>query len=496
MSDSAPTDAPRPIAEVEPPDEMQLLGHDIRSAVSDVIGGLRLIQRDGLPDPCLAQFDRVQAASEVLARLVEELLGGTPGDTVGEVGNLNLPRFLDDELRRWHGVAQAMDVKVTLDRNANLPDIVRLPLLQLRRILANLMGNALRHSNGTKVVLGAELYRDRTLSICITDNGGGFAPDLLPRLFDAGVRGDGGQPGTGMGLHIASAHAQALGGRLTVGNLPTGGARVTLTIPEAIWMRPADTSDSLPDLSGSRILVADDTATNRLLIQGMLTRMGAECEFARDGIEAMNWLARERFDLALVDIEMPTLGGLDVIRAERLRQARGVAPPTAMVAMTAYVLRDNRDAMIEAGAEGILAKPIGNIEMFGRAIAAWLAAAPDAAKWRPESAPALSAATLAELMMAAGPDHQVELVARLREDLDLVDRHLRDAVETGDMSAIRSQTHVLLSLSSAVGALPTQTAARKLNRACHEDDAEVVRAATLTCLDCLAALRAELAETV
>ena len=83
------------------PDGMQLLAHDIRSAVSDVIGGVRLMDRDTLPDDALQQLDRVQAASELLARLVEELLGGTPRDTVGLVGNLNLNRFLDDEVRRW-----------------------------------------------------------------------------------------------------------------------------------------------------------------------------------------------------------------------------------------------------------------------------------------------------------------------------------------------------------------------------------------------------------
>ncbi|CTQ31820.1 hybrid sensor histidine kinase/response regulator [Jannaschia rubra] len=479
------TDAPAP-------DGMQLLGHDIRSAVSDVIGGLRLMDRDTLPPDSRAQFDRVHAASELLARLVEELLDGTPRDTAGPVGNLNLRRFLDDELRRWHGAAQGTGTGVTLDRAADLPEIVQLNLLHLRRIVANLMGNALRHAEGGRVTLGAELAGDGALSIRVTDNGRGFPPDLLPDLFKPAIRGDDGIPGTGMGLHIASAHAEAIGGTLDARNGPHGGAQVTLTIPRDVWLRPEEPEGGLPDLGGARILVADDSRANLLLVRAMLTRLGAECETARDGIEALNWLARERFDLALIDIEMPSLGGIEVLRSERLRQARGIAPPTSMVAMTAYVLRDNRDVIFDAGADGILAKPLGSIEDFGKAIRHYLDLAPDAAAWTPDTAPALSAVTLAELMRAAGPEFEGQLLDRLREDLEMVARNLKDAVADADLAAILSQTHILLSLSSAVGALPTQEAARRLNHAASREDPEALRAASRLCLSRLAQLRSDL----
>ena len=479
------------------PDGMQLLAHDIRSAVSDVIGGVRLMDRDTLPDDALQQLDRVQAASELLARLVEELLGGTPRDTVGLVGNLNLNRFLDDEVRRWHGAAHGTGTKVTLDRAANLPSIVQINLLHLRRIVSNLMGNALRHAEGGRVTLGAELYsHGETLSISVSDNGKGFPPDLLPVLFEPAARGEGGAPGTGMGLHIAAAHAKAIGGILSAANVATGGARVTLTLPKAVWCRADDPDDTLSDLRGYRVLVADDSATNRTLVRGMLTRLGAECELARDGIEALNWMARERFDLVLVDIEMPVLGGLDVLRSERLRQARGIAPPTSMLAMTAYVLRDNRDVIYEAGADGILAKPLGSIEDFSKTIHHYLKIAPDPSGWAPEMAPALSAVTLSELMSAAGPEFQNQLLDRLREDLAMVERYLKEALVAGDVPAIRSQTHILLSLSSAIGALPLQEAARHLNQIGRDGDPDSMRSAGKVCLERLAQLRHELPDAV
>ncbi|GIT92505.1 hypothetical protein JANAI62_29630 [Jannaschia pagri] len=478
------------------PDPVELLAHDIRAAVSDVIGGLRLIDPDDLSEAAREQFGRVHVASELLARLVEEMLLGTPGQGVEtEVGVLNLHRFLDDELRRWHGASRPTGTMVTLNRSETLPEVVRLNGLHLRRIVANLMGNALRHAPGGTVELGAGVYEDGALRFCVSDDGPGFPPDLLPRLFDPATRG-GSAPGTGMGLHIAAAHAEGLGGQMTASNLETGGARVTLTIPALSWRRdPSDEGAELPDLTGWRVLIADDSGTNQSLLKGMLGRMGAESEIASNGIEALNWLSRERFDLALVDLEMPQLGGLDVIRSERVRQARGVAPPMVMVAMTAYVMRDNRDAIYEAGADGILAKPLGTIEAFGKALHHYLENAPDPTDWVPERAPALSAITLAELMAAAGPDQGNVLLDRLKEDLAGVFDGLSGALEPVNVVEIRAQTHILLSLSGAVGALPTQEAARRLNQVARQGDVAAVRIATKVCLGRLSELRTELART-
>nr|WP_281494033.1 hybrid sensor histidine kinase/response regulator [Jannaschia sp. S6380] len=460
--------------------------------MSDVIGGLRLIDIAALPRDARTQVDRVHAASELLARLVEELLGSAPSDESDHVGNLNLLRFLDDEVRRWRGAAHGTGIEVALDCAPDLPATVRVGLLPLRRIVANMMSNALRHAGAGQVRLGAELYDDGALSICVSDDGPGFDPEILPNVFDAEARGSDAAPGMGMGLHIARAHADQLGGRLVAENRNEGGARVTLTLPRARWQRHAPDADGLPDLSNVRVLVADDSATNRTLVQGMLAQMGAECELAADGIEALNWLARERFDIALIDLEMPTLGGLEVMRSERLRQARGIAPPMSMVAMTSHDIRENRDLITEAGADGILAKPLGSIQTFGQTIRHFVAAGPDASGWAPELAPAFSAATLSDLMSAAGPEYRDQLLARMREDLQMVERHLTNALSMDDVEAVHAQTHILLSLATAVGALPTLSAARRLNHAARSGRPEATRAAGRVCLARLAALRADL----
>ncbi|MEM8850652.1 MAG: response regulator [Pseudomonadota bacterium] len=477
-----------------PPDSQALLAHDIRAAVADVIGGLRLIDIESFPAAEREQMGRVQAASELLARLVEELLiGEVEADEMEtEPDNLNLPRFLQDELKRWRGAARPQGGIVRLEMAADLPEVVRLNGLHLRRVMANLMGNALRHGGG-EVVLGAEVYADGTLSLCVSDAGSGFPPDLLDRLFQPATKGHESH-GTGMGLHIAAAHAEGLGGRLRAENLPDGGARVTLAVPPTVWHQTSVPAlDGLPDLTGRKILVADDSPTNQLLVRSMLAQLGAECEVASDGIEAMNWLARERFDAALIDVEMPVLGGLEVIRSERLRQVRSLAPPMAIVAMTAYVARDNRAALREAGADDILSKPLPEIDVFARLLHHHLSAIPDPSHWRPDMAPTLNLAVLTELLQSVGPGEERALLDRMRLDLAQVETRLGAALEANDLPQIRTETHILLSLAGAVAALPTQESARRLNRLAREGDMEATAIAGKVCMGRLGALRHELA---
>nr|WP_275297026.1 hybrid sensor histidine kinase/response regulator [Jannaschia sp. Os4] len=385
-------------------------------------------------------------------------------DAPAPTGNLNLPRFLADELRRWRGHAAPDGTRVALDRGDGLPEVVRLDQLHLRRVVANLMANALRHAPGGAVDLAARL-EDADLVIEARDDGPGFGDAGPEAAFAPAVSGAG---STGMGLHIARAHAERLGGRLTARNRPGGGAAVTLRLPEEAWRR--DAPEGLPDLSGLRVLVADDSATTQALLRAMLSRMGAECETAADGIEALNWLARERFDLAVVDLEMPSLGGIEVIRSERLRQARGIAPPTPILAMTAYVLHDDRDAIIEAGAEDILPKPLGTVEEVGAILARHLAARTPS-HWSPEAAPPVSAALLAELLAATDEADRAAFLAGLKADFAAVEARMSRAVEAEDPDALAAEAHALLSLAGVVGALPVQSRARALLTADGPDEA-------------------------
>ncbi|MFN6977715.1 MAG: response regulator, partial [Gemmobacter sp.] len=311
------------------------------------------------------------------------------------------------------------------------------------------------------------------------DDGPGFSPAAMAQLFQFAGRPAGTvKPGQGLGLHIAKELATRAGGSLTAENRPEGGATLTLTLPpECCRAAPgidmAGVEAPLPNLSRHRVLIAEDSPTNQLVLRRMLETLGAEVTVAADGLEAVQALDRETFDLALIDIEMPRLSGIDVIRA--LRTMGGPQARIPVLAVTAYVLRANREAIYAAGADAILAKPVGGIEAFGASLARVLARSGPGAE-APEAeagveAPVMAMAQFERLMEVAGAEAAPELLRRLFEDLRHVERQMHVALGDPDWPELRAQTHVLIALAGAVGALRLQHMAEALNIVAHQRDA-------------------------
>jgi two-component system, OmpR family, aerobic respiration control sensor histidine kinase ArcB len=464
-----------------------MLNHDLRAAMSDVLGGLRLIDAAGLTPELRAQIDRVRSSGEVLARLLEETLSDLyDAQRIVEGSgfpNLNLERFIHDLEMRWSGRATAnklsLDIKLALD----LPPVIQVDRMALDRILSNLLGNAIKYAGQIGVQLEVDLLEDDELRMRISDDGPGFSDDALAKLFEfAGRPQCASKPGTGLGLHIAKDLADKIGGQLCVANARTGGAVISLTLPRGTWKPPqmvGDTDKDLPDLRGAKILVAEDNETNQLLTTQMLDTLGAEFEIAPDGVEALHWLEREAFDLALIDIEMPRLNGIETIRSVRAGPGHEAKMP--LVALTGYVLKSNRDAIYAAGADGIIAKPIMSIETFGRAIREYLdrstSIGPNSRDLPPPSldTPIIDCTRMNELIAIAGPDTSNELLNRLKSDMTNVKDGLERAGPIKDSDAIRAETHVLISLSGAIGAVPLYHLATSLNAAAHQDDAALVQ---------------------
>ncbi len=473
------------IAESEEQARMSLLSHDIRSAVSDVIGGLRLIDHDGLDKKARLQLERVRTSGEVLARLIEEALSDAMGNTDSEneiSSNLYLFRLLQDTRLRWGGRAMEKGLTFETTVQAHVPPTVAIDKLALERILSNLLANAIKYTDTGTVTMRVDLLDDEFLCFAVCDEGPGFSDAALDQLFKyQGRPENAAKPGTGLGLHIAKDLADQLHGELTVRNRPEGGGEVMLSLPRSAWHFSAYITENmaLPDLKNIRVLIAEDNATNQLILAQMLDIMAAEYQIASDGVEALNWLEREKFDLALIDIDMPRLSGIDVMKT--VRAGHGTHQDIPILAITAFVLRANREAIYQAGANRILAKPIVNIEALGRSISLLLGLEIDVfgdfTNTADEVSPELfDTNRLDNLLDIVGEQGAEELVNRLVDDLTSVQLALGQAVHQNETAAIRSQTHILISLSGAVGADNLQRLAEQLNQLAHGEDRKAILA--------------------
>jgi two-component system, OmpR family, aerobic respiration control sensor histidine kinase ArcB len=471
----APGQVPAPSRADVRTDTLQLFSHDIRSAMSDVIGGLRLLDRHRLGPEERLQIDRVQAAADTLAGLVDGALLAAVGDRLfqNEEQRLSLDEWLSALDGRWSGRARAAGSDFVIARLGDLPDGLSVSQLMLDRIIGNLIANALLHAPGAPVTLCLTGLPDHGVQITIRDHGPGFAPHILVLMRDGGDIGPHGpHAGAGLGLRIAAGLSAEIGGRLTLANHPDGGGEACLILPATIIATPQmrRDDDAIPDLDGLRILVAEDNLTNQTILRQILGRMRADVTCVADGLAALDALSHGVFDIALIDIEMPRLSGLEVMQSVRARRDAVAAMP--MVALTAYVLRDNREAIYAAGADGIIGKPISSVADFGRAILRYVG--------RPTGLPepedvlrddlvatgfgkVLDQDRFAALLAVAGATGAPELLERLQEDLGAVLAALDRGIASADLAEIRGQTHILIALSGAVGAERLYRLAEVLN---------------------------------
>lgn len=228
-------------------------------------------------------------------------------------------------------------------------------------------------------------------------------------------------------------------------------------------------------LSGVRVLLAEDNPTNQLVAGQMLESLGATVTLARDGAEALEIVGRESFDVALVDIEMPRISGLEVIRT--IRAAPGPLARLPMVALTAYVMREHRAAIEAAGADGIIAKPILSIEQFGADIRRFMRrrGGPEAGLAEPEAGGAVIDRDIyGALAQAIGAAAMTELLEKVDADIRAARERLSRGLGARDLEAVRAATHILVSVAGAVGARQVQEGAKRMNTAAHRGDAAAV----------------------
>lgn len=241
-------------------------------------------------------------------------------------------------------------------------------------------------------------------------------------------------------------------------------------------------NDQTMALSGVKVLLAEDNPTNQMVAIQMLECLGAAVTLAVDGAEALGVVQREEFDVMLVDIEMPRVSGLDVIRA--LRASNGRLSDMPLIALTAYVMHEHRLAIDEAGADGVIAKPILSIEQFGDDILQHMrkrGAQPQRPAIRPADLSSEVVAKIEEeiyqaLEEAIGRVQMLELLEKVRADISEAQGTLERGLNTMTFKGIRSSTHVLISVAGAIGATGLQELAQDVNVAANSRDEAAVRA--------------------
>ena len=343
------------------------MSHEIRTPMTGVLGMLTLLEDGPLNREQRQRVGAATRSAQSLRRILDEILDYSKLES----GHLDVhpqptePRALMQELAdlfapQLSAKGLTMPVRVGDD----VPRAAMLDPVRVRQVLMNLLGNALKFTDQGQVEL--TLARDGLdrLAWAVRDTGDGIEPAALATIFEPFVQADASNSrshgGTGLGLAISRELAELMGGELTAESTPGQGSRFVLRLPapeaEPAVAAPAPVSSAGPqDLSRLKVLVAEDNAVNRHVVAGLLRRLGVKATLVEDGAAAVAAVrADPRWDVILMDIQMPNVDGLEATRTIRAEHAHA----HRIVALTASVAQAERDSCLVAGMDGVLAKPI------------------------------------------------------------------------------------------------------------------------------------------
>lgn len=343
------------------------MSHELRTPLNGIIAtaDLLLARQRGRDAKELARL--IVSSGRVLERVVTDVLDVSKleaGRLLLEAAPFHLEDLIDDVAELFRAAAQAKGLRLRATVEVDAQGIWIGDRVRLTQMLSNLLSNAVKFTSAGEIVISARTS-PCGLSIEVTDTGLGFDKEAAARLFRRFEQADGSitrqYGGTGLGLSIVAAFADLMGGVAEATSEPGRGSRFAIDLPllrgEAgtLEAQPA-TEPILRDLTGLRVLLAEDHPVNQQIVRLILEPAGIVLTVVEDGAKALERLATERYDLVLMDMQMPILDGLEATRALRRRELDGDRTPVLL--LTANALSEHIAAGRAAGADGHLSKPI------------------------------------------------------------------------------------------------------------------------------------------
>ncbi|KQR51509.1 ATP-binding protein [Brevundimonas sp. Leaf168] len=342
------------------------MSHELRTPLTSIIGFTGLTLEQQLPDLARNYVGRVDNAGRALLCTVNDILDFSKLEA-GQVAIRPEPTDIDalarSTLELFTPQAGAKDLDLDLDLATNQASIVADPD-RLRQVLLNLIGNAVKFTNqgGVRVAVTWNGVDER-LRVAVYDTGDGIAADKLDRLFRRFSQIDGSQTrshaGTGLGLAICKGLVEAMGGSIGADSIEGQGSVFWFDIPASAaeqQIAAGATPMGGVDVEGLRVLVADDHPANRELARAFLSGMGSVVDDAVDGAEAVERAEFAAYDVILMDMRMPKMGGVEALR--QIRAGSGPNRRTPILAYTADAAEGQEAGLSAQGFCGVVSKPV------------------------------------------------------------------------------------------------------------------------------------------
>jgi PAS domain S-box-containing protein len=476
------------------------MSHEIRTPMNAILGFTEVLRRGyGKSEADRRKhLDTIRSSGEHLLQLINDVLDLSKV----EAGRLEVERIpfaphvlIQEVLGVLDVKAQEKALELRMEFDGPIPETLTSDPTRLRQIVTNLLSNAIKFTEQGGVTVRVRLDRDAAEPIFVievSDTGVGMPPEALGSIFEAFVQADTSVTrkfgGTGLGLDISRRFARLMGGDITVTSELGRGSTFTVTLDpgplDGVRMLDADEARAATreaDAAGSghwvfpprRVLVVDDGDENRELVRLVLGEVGLEVVEAENGQVGVDRACAERFDLILMDMQMPVMDGYT---ASATLRERGHEEP--ILALTANAMKGFEQRCLDSGCTGFLTKPI-DIDVLLSELAGLLGgerragAAPGAQALELEpTRPAQSGGPIVS-RLASNPKLRPTLekfVARVAEKLDA----MQAALEARDLETLAGLGHWLKGAGGTVGFDVFTEPAETLERLARSEEVDAI----------------------
>ena len=355
-------------------DFLAMMSHEIRTPMNGVLGLTELLLgRVGEPE-LREMLELIRSSGKSLLVILNDILDYSrieSGQMPVEACPLEIRSQINSLFSLLTPQAEQRGVGLKLRVQPRVPAWIVSDPTRLQQVLSNLIGNALKFTHQGEVVCLVD-YQHSLLQVSVSDTGIGIAAERLANLFQPFVQAEASTTrrygGTGLGLSICQRLCRMLGGDILAESAPGQGSTFKFWIsapggdpPEvqAQASGPAEV-DFSTDL---RILVAEDNLVNRRVLLGMLGRLGLSATVVENGRLGLSECQKQVFDLMILDVEMPEMDGLELIRRVRAGEAGDPNREAYIVSLTAQARELDQQGCLKAGANGFLSKPVSLLQL-------------------------------------------------------------------------------------------------------------------------------------